>query len=227
MDDILFQLSNRIYTLLNETRYDQRLIISISGAPGSNRSTIAQNVVNKVNKIAHNRGFIEHNQNLAIRIPQDGFRDIIHNTRTLIMHDYPSIYNPKNFVDLVEKLQEPIHEIQTNTIYCPSYNDDKEEIVEDNIEITPSIRVIILDGGYTQLKDPIWVEISSYVQERWFVRVRSSTSKKRIIEKYLKNGICNNLDDALKRCEDIDMVKREYIIMNTLMPDLIVDSVED
>lgn len=234
MDQIYTQLTSRVFKLLNEMPYNHRLIISISGAPNSGKSSVLSKIASLINKIAHRSGFVEYNTDLCVVIPQEGYRirrpDLVKlsklNKQLTVLRDVPKLYNSKLFLLLLQYLQQEIDELRTRTVYAPEYNTARDSITENGIKITPQLRVIIIEGSYVQLKDSVWNEIASMVEERWFIRVKTNIGKQRLIKRYISDQIVQSPRDLESMYEDVDLIKRDYIINHTLMPDLIIDSVE-
>lgn len=219
---------------MNEMPYNHRLIISISGAPNSGKSSVLSKIASLINKIAHRSGFVEYNTDLCVVIPQEGYRirrpDLVKlsklNKQLTVLRDVPKLYNSKLFLLLLQYLQQEIDELRTRTVYAPEYNTARDSITENGIKITPQLRVIIIEGSYVQLKDSVWNEIASMVEERWFIRVKTNIGKQRLIKRYISDQIVQSPRDLESMYEDVDLIKRDYIINHTLMPDLIIDSVE-
>lgn len=227
-------MTSRVFKLLNEMPYNHRLIISISGAPNSGKSSVLSKIASLINKIAHRSGFVEYNTDLCVVIPQEGYRirrpDLVKlsklNKQLTVLRDVPKLYNSKLFLLLLQYLQQEIDELRTRTVYAPEYNTARDSITENGIKITPQLRVIIIEGSYVQLKDSVWNEIASMVEERWFIRVKTNIGKQRLIKRYISDQIVQSPRDLESMYEDVDLIKRDYIINHTLMPDLIIDSVE-
>ena len=73
VEDTVIQIYN---DLLRVDHKDERIIVGISGAPGSGKSTLSQGLLNKINKSKH----------VAAVIPMDGY----HLDNSCLLYTSPS-----------------------------------------------------------------------------------------------------------------------------------------
>jgi pantothenate kinase len=170
---------------------------------------------------------------LAAFIPMDGF----HLSRTQLdaMPDPDSAharrgaaftFDGSSFLSLVKKLREPICP-ETSTLYAPSFDHATKDPVENDIAISPSVRIVIFEGNYCSLDKEPWNEAAKLMDELWFVDVDFDIARKRLIHRHVKAGIARDEEEAGKRADENDLVNGKEIVETRLDVHELVKSQED
>ncbi len=126
---------------------------------------------------------------------------------------------------LVKLLREPINE--NVIITAPDFDHKLKDPKPRAIKVEPNHMIVIIEGNYVLLKDENWKEIGSLVDERWKINVDSTTARSRIVKRHLESGISNSMEEAIKRCDGNDMINAEYIRLNSCVPDLVIQSIDE
>lgn len=204
------ELSTRILERLEKNR---RFIVTIAGTPGSGKSKISGELCELLN----------HSVSTKI-LPQDGYHyyrlelaqfedpDLAFERRGA-----PFTYDSERFLNTIKTLQNT-----ENSIFIPSFDHRLKDPIENDIEITPDTKIIIIEGNYVSLKDPIWDEISDYADETWFVQVDPKVVLNRIVDRHLAAGISSTREEAIARAQGSDKLNSDYILQNSKAPDLII-----
>lgn len=224
MEQTESELANRAVKLLQEIPSNQRLLIGLAGSPGSGKSTISKHIVEKINEL--------YGSNVAIVVTQDGFHYYRSELEKFPNRDEafkrrgaPFTFNSKLFLKLVRLLREPIN--KDVTITAPDFDHKLKDPKTQAIKIEPIHRIVIIEGNYVLLKDPNWKDVGSLVDERWKIHVETKTARDRIVKRHLQSGVANTVEEAIERCDNNDMINAQYIRMNSCVPDLVIESVDE
>jgi len=201
----------QIYSTLGPT---DRYLVGISGAPGSGKTTIAAQVVSKLNQLSH-RTFQE---DIAVMLPMDGF----HFYRAQLdkfpdpaeahaRRGAPHTFDALKYVQLAKSLKEE----STVTIRAPSFDHRVKDPVENDIPINPSHRIVLIEGNYIQLTIPPWDEATRLLDEKWFITVERDVARGRVITRHLVAGIAKTEEEAGKRFDENDWPNGEFLLQNS------------
>ena len=238
----LLSHANQRLAKLQQTSLSARVLIAVSGIPGSGKTTLALTVAKGVNDRQH-ADFQKQYPNspasspsqpdVASVVPLDGY----HLTRKQL-NEMPNAeeavfrrgaaftFDGEGFVKLVEKLRKPMSP-ETKTIYAPSFDHSIRDPVENDIGIAPTTRMVIFEGLYTALdKDP-WREAAKLMDELWFVEVDMDVAIARLVKRHVGSGISPDAEHARKRIMQSDMRNGKEILEFRLPVQEIVQSRED
>lgn len=214
----ILELTERIIDLSSRKKNSDRLIVVIAGVPGSGKTTIASRVSEALNA---------KNLKTAV-LPQDGFhyyRDELKKfdnpEEAFERRGAPFTFNSAAFLTIVKKLKDP--SAREISIYAPSFDHSLKDPVEEDIEIKNDTRVILIEGNYVLLKDPVWSDIAKVADDTWYVQAASEEVRvSRIIRRHLAAGIASTEEEARARTLGSDQLNADYIIANSLTPNVIV-----
>ncbi|KAK9384828.1 P-loop containing nucleoside triphosphate hydrolase protein [Lipomyces mesembrius] len=229
MDATFNDLANHCIELLENAAADQRVLIAVSGIPGSGKTTLGNAVYQRVNKMWNNKS----GTRIAAFVPMDGF----HLTRetlaampnaeeAIARRGAPFTFDPNGLLRLVENLRIPLDSV-SKSIFAPSFDHAVKDPVEDDIEILPTDRILIIEGNYLHLQDEPWNLIAGRMDELWFVRVEREIARRRVILRHIAAGIAKDEDEAAKRADENDLRNGDYIIQHSLAPHRIIISIQD
>lgn len=203
-------LVERTVKLYNSKPKDQRLIIGITGIPGSGKTTLSTRLCQELNRQNYS----------AVNLPQDGYhlyryelQQMPNSEEAVRRRGAPFTFNAPKFLDLVKQLHD-----KSVDLYAPSFDHSKKDPVELDIKINKSVEIVILEGNYLGLKDPIWVELNQYIDEIWMLDTPFELARSRLIRRHLESGIVSNEDEARNRADENDLVNGQYILDNSIEP---------
>jgi pantothenate kinase len=191
----------------------ERLVIGLCGIPASGKSSLAQAVVKRVNQISGNGNGSDGDEHgdgeIAIYIGLDGW----HLSRaTLAAFPDPQdafarrgahwTFSATGYLDFVSKLRAPITELP---IHAPSFSHVLKDPVENDLEVTSSHRIVLIEGLYVFLHVEPWSAAGHLLDERWFLEVDVEVARERLVQRHIKTGVTNHLEDAVLRARDNDM----------------------
>lgn len=198
------------------TPKDTRLLIAISGIPGSGKTELATMMANRINR----RYLTQHPESpqVATNVPMDGY----HLTRAQLSEMPDPAYaiarrgaaftfDGEKFLQLVRALREQVTP-ETQSLYAPSFDHAVKDPVDDDILIPASCRVIFFEGNYLSLNKEPWNRAAELMDELWFVEVDFEVAKKRLIKRHVKAGIASDEAEAEKRVLENDLVNGKEIV---------------
>lgn len=213
-----------IHQSFNHGGQQQRVVVALAGPPGSGKSTIAEDIVQRLNLSASKR--------YAAVLPMDGFHlplktlDALSNREdTYARRGAAWTFNAQAVIKLVKRLQMSKHD-KSMVILAPTFDHATKDPVEDSITITPETSLLILEGNWLLFDETPWRDISALVEDTWFVDVEPDLAFQRVAKRHLRSGIEDNWDDAARRTRNNDLVNGELVRTKLVRPAVIVRSVD-
>ncbi|KAL5397841.1 hypothetical protein PMIN06_010754 [Paraphaeosphaeria minitans] len=234
MEEQVDRLVKKTWESYQNVPPSKRLLIAVSGIPGSGKTTLAAIVSNRLNELHAQQSPGTCNGNpLSAFLPMDGY----HLSRRQLdaLPDPVSAharrgaeftFDGESFLKLVKKLREPLCP-ETQTLFAPSFDHATKDPVADDIAIAPSIRIIIFEGNYLSLDKPPWKYAAAMMNELWFVEVDREVARNRLIYRHVRAGIADDEVSAARRADENDLVNGKEIIENRLDVHEIVASKDD
>nr|POE85468.1 putative uridine kinase [Quercus suber] len=236
MEQQVQRLVDKTWRRFQETPNSKRLLIAVSGIPGSGKTTLASKVVDGVNDrwVNENPGLASLGKP-ATFLPMDGY----HLTRAQLSalpdpetaharRGAAFTFDAPAFLALVKKLREAILP-ETVTIRAPSFDHAAKDPVADDIAIAKTARVVVFEGNYLSLGNGAteWKDAAELMDELWFVEVKEEVARQRLIQRHVASGIAADEDEAAKRADENDLVNGKEIIAGRLEVHEIITSKED
>ncbi|CAI7598490.1 unnamed protein product [Penicillium manginii] len=213
---------------------DTRLMIAVSGIPGSGKTALATMMTNRINEIYASENTSSFSNNpIAAALPMDGY----HLTRAQLSampdpaHAFARrgaafTFDGEKFLALVHDLRKPLTP-DSRSIYAPSFDHAVKDPVDNDIEIPASCRVIFFEGNYLSLDKVPWSTAAGLMDELWFVHVDFEVARERLVRRHVKAGIAKDKAEAEKRVAENDLINGAEILENRLPVQEIVSSIYD
>ncbi|CZR46805.1 uncharacterized protein FPRO_12256 [Fusarium proliferatum ET1] len=228
MDDIYAQLERRTLSLLQQLHQrssDARSIIILAGPPGSGKSTIASQVVQRINSL--------HRTPIAKVLPMDGYHYSRSHLDSLPNHVEAHArrgaywtFDGQAVLGMVKQLHES-RERPFATLYMPSFDHEIKDPVPDAIVISPDVKIVLVEGNWLLYNQHPWNQIVNYADDTWFVDVDPQLALQRVAKRHVACGIERTLETAMGRARNNDMKNGEDIRRGLIQPNIIVKSVQD
>ena len=236
MEEQVDRLVDKAWSNFRKTPRSRRLMIAVSGIPGSGKTTLAATVAKRLNALHHEESpGLSLSDNVAAFIPMDGYHlsreqlsampdpDTAHARRgAAFTFDAPA------FLELVKKLRKPLCP-ESSTLYAPSFDHAVKDPVHEDIPIHPHARIVIFEGNYLSLGAGAkeWKDAAELMDELWFVEVDHKVARKRLVARHVAAGLAKDEDEAGRRADENDLVNGEEIKRGRLPVHEIVHSRED
>ncbi|KAJ8133443.1 hypothetical protein O1611_g190 [Lasiodiplodia mahajangana] len=228
MEQVYSSLTQRALDMhrdLDGTPNQRRIIIAFSGPPGSGKSTIAAQVMQRINTIAKS--------SIATCLPMDGFHYTRQSLDSLPNHIEAHAcrgaawtFDADKVVNLIKTLSASRISAEPVTIFAPSFDHSLKDPIADAIRIEHEIEIVIVEGNWLLLDREPWRQIPGYVDDTWFVDVDSALAAQRIARRHIAAGIENTWEAAMARVEANDLPNGIDVRKYLLEPNVRVKSVE-
>ncbi|EAU34627.1 conserved hypothetical protein [Aspergillus terreus NIH2624] len=216
MDTQVDRLVDKIWGKCQTLPDNARLLVAVSGIPGSGKTSLAKNMASRINKLymTHAAG----QPPIATAVPMDGY----HFTRAQLAEMPDPVYaaarrgaaftfDGEKFLKLVQALREPLT-AATPSLYAPSFDHEVKDPVDGDITIPASCRVIFFEGNYLSLDKEPWNRAAALMDELWFVDVDFEVARRRLVRRHVKAGIAKDEAEAEKRVTENDLVNGREIV---------------
>ncbi|EXJ77787.1 hypothetical protein A1O3_10016 [Capronia epimyces CBS 606.96] len=243
-------MESHVQRLVDQTwekfsKYDlsQRLLIAISGIPGSGKTTLAASVARGLNKKHHesmhrqfpNRptGPNPSQPDIAFVVPLDGYHltrkqlaEMPNAEEAIFRRGAAFTFDAQSYLKFVMQVARPLT-AETRTLYAPSFDHAVKDPVANDIAIPPTARIVVFEGLYTALDAPGWREAHALMDETWFVDADIETATQRVAKRNFAAGITKTFEESLARTKASDMRNARDVLDHRLPVQEMVPSIED
>ncbi|GJM95240.1 hypothetical protein PR202_ga11952 [Eleusine coracana subsp. coracana] len=178
---------------------EAKYIVGVAGPPGAGKSTVASEIVRRVNMLWSQkhakRTALFPIEEIAAMLPMDGF------------HLY------RSQLDAMEGL-----------VCAPSFDHGVGDPVENDISVKLQHKIVIVEGNYLLLDEDVWREIRELFDEKWFIDVDIDVSMQRVLKRHIATG--KEPDVAAWRISYNDRPNAELIMQSRKNADLVIRSVD-
>lgn len=227
MEVVYATLTQRVDTLQRQASISthktprSRIIIALSGPPGSGKTTVAREVAQRLNT-----GL---DVPTTVVVSMDGF----HYPRS-VLDTFPQpdeaharrgaafAFDALGVVALVKKLKTS----SASSVFAPSFDHAIKDPVLDDVEIPATTSLVILEGNWLLYNSPPWDQICDLVDDTWFIDVDRDIARDRVARRHVESGLETNMEAALARAEANDVPNGDEIRTRLIQPAVIVHSVE-
>ncbi|XP_010278161.1 PREDICTED: putative uridine kinase C227.14 [Nelumbo nucifera] len=208
---------------------NSKFIVGLAGPPGAGKTTLALEVVRRVNmrwpQKAPSMDSQVKPQDVAIILPMDGFHLYRHQLDAMedpeeahARRGAPWTFDPARLLACLKALR------SQGSVYVPSFDHGVGDPVEDDIFVNIQHKVVIVEGNYVLLEDGIWKEVSSMFDKKWFIEVDIGKAMNRVLKRHISTG--KPPDIAKWRIAYNDRPNAELINKSKKNADLIIRSVD-
>jgi len=162
-----------VVELVGRARGDARLVVGIAGAPGSGKSTIAAQVVERLGSGAALVGMDGFHLPQS-RLVQLGRRDRMGAADTFDVDAFAATLAALRF--------------SGGSVLAPGFDREIEEAIPDAITIAPEKRIVVVEGNYLLHDADGWDRVAPLIDLSFFVRVDRDIRLRRLIERHVRFG---------------------------------------
>ncbi|KAJ5108661.1 hypothetical protein N7456_005336 [Penicillium angulare] len=214
--DHVDRLARKVQALIRNNDASHRILIGVSGIPGSGKTTLATAVAERVNQLE------EANKDFAVCIPMDGYH--LSRAQLAAMPDPATAihrrgaaftFDADGFYKLVQSIRAPITPESAN-VYAASFDHAIKDPVADDIAILPTSKVVVLEGLYLGLNREPWSLAAGLMDELWFIDVDRVVARARLVKRHVASGIVPDILAAEHRISSTDFLNADDIMENRL-----------
>ncbi|KQQ94304.1 fructose transporter [Leifsonia sp. Leaf325] len=158
----------------------RRVLIGITGSPGSGKTTLAKAIVGRINGDAGAAG-------PAVHLPMDGYHLANSTLDRLGIHDRKGAietFDGWGFVALLDRLRSE----SGHTIYAPSFKRKVDEGVAGEIAVDDSATIVVIEGNYLLSDAAPWAGVRDRLDAAWFCSTPVDERERRLVDRHTRHG---------------------------------------
>ena len=175
-------LADRAARLIQPGR---RAVLGITGAPGSGKTTLAQDLVNLL-AASPPPGCVAGEW--VAHVPMDGYHlaDVeLRRLGRMQRKGAPDTFDGNGYAALLERLRDTA---DSEVVYAPAFDRDIEQPVAGSIPVAPTCRLVISEGNYLLVDEEPWPRVRASFDEVWFCELDSDERRRRLVERHVRFG---------------------------------------
>ncbi|MFD5424800.1 nucleoside/nucleotide kinase family protein [Streptomyces sp. NPDC127084] len=172
MDPSIDQLTARARRL---ARPGGRRILGIAGPPGAGKTTLAGELVARLD-------------GLAVLVPMDGFhlaQAELERLGRAGRKGAPDTFDAAGFISLLARLRAAD---ERGTVYAPAFVRETEEPVAGSIPISPGVPLVITEGNYLLHDEGPWAQVRGLLDEVWYLELDARRRLPRLVDRHVRFG---------------------------------------
>jgi pantothenate kinase len=227
MSQVLTELCGRIDALV-EQRQGRRVIVGIAGLPGAGKTSLAEALVSallqwsadwtvhRTDRVADpDRPWIGSH---VAHVPMDGFHlaDVeLDRLGRRARKGAPDTFDTAGYGSLLERLRK-----SDDDVWAPAFDRAIEQPIAGSIPVLKHTRVVITEGNYLLLDDPVWARVRANIDTVWFYDLDENVRRERLINRHIQFG--KSPADAVAWVDDVDERNAELIRATRQLAALVV-----
>jgi len=204
-----WQLCQRVSDFVGKAAKLRRVIIAIAGPPAAGKSTLMPILISG---LQNNLG--EHR---VAGLPMDGFHldnGQLEQTGSLARKGSPHTFDSGGLLALVRRLK-----TDESPIYAPEFDRANDLSRNCALKIESSHDVVLLEGNYLLLDQPVWRDLSNYFDLTISIDVADETLQQRLVERWLSHGL--SAEEALTRARGNDLLNAATVREQSLAANIV------
>jgi pantothenate kinase len=188
-----------------------RILVGITGSPGAGKTTLAKDVVERINALDA--------APKAIYLPMDGFHLANATLDRLGIHDRKGAIETFDGWGFVSLLNRVLAE-RDHPVYAPSFERTVDEGIAGEVEVPVDAAIVIVEGNYLLVDREPWNRIPALLAESWFCETAADERLTRLVDRHTRHG--RSEADALAWASTVDGANALLIEPTRHRADLVV-----
>jgi pantothenate kinase len=188
-----------------------RIIIGIAGSPGAGKTTLAKQLVERING--------RPGAPRAVYLPMDGFHLANATLDRLGIHDRKGAIETFDGWGFVALLGRVLAE-RDHPVYAPSFERTVDEGIAGEIAISDDAEIVIAEGNYLLVDREPWNRIPALLAESWFCATDAGERLDRLVDRHTRHG--RSPEAALEWASSVDGANALLIEPTRARADLVV-----
>jgi pantothenate kinase len=183
---------------------ENRVIVGITGSPGSGKSALARQIASSIDD--------------AVHVPMDGFHLADAELQRLGRLDRKGAidtFDAYGYLALLQRIRRG-----AEVVYAPAFDRDLEQPVAGSIRVEPTARLIVTEGNYLLDDDEPWPRVRHTLDEVWFVDCAPDELRRRLVARHVEFG--KSPEQAQAWVRDIDEPNADRIERVRHKADLVI-----
>ncbi|MFD7169451.1 nucleoside/nucleotide kinase family protein [Streptomyces violascens] len=185
----------------------RRRILGIAGPPGAGKSTLAGELVRRLD-------------GQAVLVPMDGFHLANGELRRLGRTERkgaPDTFDAAGYAALLARLRSPD---PGTVVYAPDFDRSLEEALAGSIPVAPQVPLVVTEGNYLLHDEGPWAQVRDLVDEIWYLHVGNGERVRRLVERHVRHGKARPY--AERWVEESDEVNARLVAAGRARADLVI-----
>lgn len=152
-----------------------RAILGVAGVPGAGKSTLAELLVDAIGR-ERGVGWVAH-------VPMDGFHlaDVqLERLGVRQRKGAPETFDPAGYAALLRRLRTETD----RPVYAPGFERTLEQPIAGAMVVEPAARLVVTEGNYLLLGDPVWREARAAMDAVWLVDGDDEVRVRRLVARH-------------------------------------------
>lgn len=158
------------------------VVLGLTGAPGAGKTTLVEALVEALRDPVSGLGPGE-----VAHLPMDGFHLADRQLARLGLSarkGAPETFDVDGYLGVLRRIRSG----SGRPVYAPAFERDLEQPLAAAVVVEPSVRLVVTEGNYLLLPDPVWRAVRAEMAQVWFVELDEAERLRRLVARHVEFG---------------------------------------